>query len=116
MLWRCVESTECDLYWTSSREFFHAYRADRALISAFGLTLKDGLVDPSPIYDSMKRVMCRSARQRIAMIDSHKVGRSALSKVMAVTEIDILVTNHDADPDIINELEERGLDVRLVKY
>ena len=99
-----------------AENFFHAYRADRTIISAFGLTLKDGLVDPSPIYDSMKRVMCRSARQRIAMLDSYKVGRSALSKVMGITEIDILVTNHDADPDIVNQLRDRGLDVRLVKY
>jgi len=98
-----------------AENFFHAYRADRTLISAYGLTLRDGLVDPSPIYDSMKRVMCRSARQRIAMLDSQKIGRSALSKVMAISEIDILVTNDDADPEIIDQLVQRGLDVRLVK-
>jgi len=98
-----------------AENFFHAYRVDRALISASGLTLRDGLVDPSPIYDSMKRVMCRSAREKIAMLDSTKIGKSALSKVMGLTEIDILVTNNDADPGIINALIERGVDVRLVK-
>ena len=97
-----------------AENFFHSYRVDRALISASGLTLKDGLVDPSPIYDSMKRVMCRSARQRIAMLDSTKIGKSALSKVMGLTEIDVLVTNQDADPGIIQALIDRGLDVRLV--
>jgi len=98
-----------------AENFFHAYRADHALISAYGLTVRDGLTDPSPIYDSMKRVMCRSARQRIAMLDSKKIGRSALSKVMAISEIDILVTNEDADPEIIKQLIKCGLDVRLVK-
>lgn len=98
-----------------AENFFHAYRADRTLVSAFGLTSKDGLVDPSPIYDSMKRIMCRSARQRIVMLDSEKIGRSALSRVMALSEIDILVTNQDANPVIINELLKRGLDVRLVE-
>jgi DeoR/GlpR family transcriptional regulator of sugar metabolism len=98
-----------------AENFFHAYRVDRALISAYGVTLKTGLVDPSPIYDSMKRVMCRSARERIAMIDSTKIGRSALSRVMGLSEIDILVTNHDADQQIIQEMVERGVDVRLVK-
>jgi len=97
-----------------AENFFHSYRVDKALISASGLTLKDGLVDPSPIYDSMKRVMCRSARQRIAMLDSTKIGKSALSRVMGLTEIDVLVTNHDADPRIINPLIDKGLDVRLV--
>ena len=97
-----------------AENFFHSYRVDRALISASGLTLKDGLVDPSPIYDSMKRVMCRSARQRIAMLDSTKVGKSALSRVMGLTEFDVLVTNQDADPGIIQALIDKGLDVRLV--
>jgi len=96
-----------------AENFFHSYRVDRALISASGLTLKDGLVDPSPIYDSMKRVMCRSARQRIAMLDSTKIGRSALSRVMGLTEIDMLVTNQDADPGIIHALIDKGVDVRL---
>lgn len=98
-----------------AENFFLSYRADRAFVSAAGLTLKDGLVDPSPIYDSMKRVMCRSARQHIVMIDSMKIGRSALSRVMGLNEIDILITNHDADQNIINALIERGVDVRLVK-
>jgi DeoR/GlpR family transcriptional regulator of sugar metabolism len=97
-----------------AENFFHAYRVDRALISAAGLTLKDGLVDPSPIYDSMKRVMCRSARQRIAVIDSLKIGRSALSRVMGLSEIDLLVTNKDADPGMVQSLQDIGLDVRLV--
>ena len=97
-----------------AENFFHSYRVDRSLISAAGLTLKDGLVDPSPIYDSMKRVMCRSARQRIAMLDSTKIGKSALSRVMGLTEFDVLVTNQDADPGIINALSDKGMDVRLI--
>jgi len=97
-----------------AENFFHSYRVDRALISAAGLTLKDGLVDPSPIYDSMKRVMCRSAREHIAILDSTKIGKGALSRVMGLSEIDILVTNSDADPSIILALKEQGVDVRLV--
>ncbi len=97
-----------------AENFFHAYRVDRALVSAAGLTLKEGLVDPSPIYDSMKRVMCRSARERIALIDSTKIGKNALSRVMGLSEIDILVTNSDADPRMIQAITEMGVDVHLV--
>ncbi len=97
-----------------AENFFHSYRVDRALISASGLTLKEGLVDPSPIYDSMKRVMCRSARQRIAMLDSTKIGKAALSRVMGLTEFDLLITNQDADPGMIQSLIDKGVDVRLV--
>ena len=97
-----------------AENFFHSYRVDRVLVSAAGLTLKDGLVDHSPIYDSMKRVICRSARQRIVMLDSTKIGKTALSKVMGINEMDILVTNQDADPGIIQALEDQGVDVRLV--
>lgn len=97
-----------------AENFFLSYRVDKAIVSASGLTLAQGLVDPSPIYDSMKRVMCRSARKHIVMLDSTKIGKSALTKVMSLGEVDILVTNHDADPEIITALIERGMDVRLV--
>jgi DeoR/GlpR family transcriptional regulator of sugar metabolism len=98
-----------------AENFFLSYRVDKAIVSAAGLTLKDGLVDPSPIYDSMKRVMCRSAREHIVVLDSNKIGKPALSRVMGLSEIDILVTNSDADPEIIDALIESGLDVRLVE-
>ena len=97
-----------------AENFFLSYRVDRTFISAFGVTVKDGFVDPSPIYDSMKRVMCRSARQRIVMMDSRKIGRTALSRVMGLNEIDILITNDDADPNIIAAIRSQGVDVRLV--
>ena len=97
-----------------AENFFHAYRADRALVGAAGLTLKDGLVDPSPIYDSMKRVMCRTAHERIVMMDSTKIGKGALSRVMGLHEMDILVTNSDADQEIVQALIDLGVDVRLV--
>lgn len=96
-----------------AENFFMSYRVDYALVGAAGLNLKDGFVDPSPIYDSMKRVMCRSARKRIVMLDSSKIGKPGLSKVMGIGEVDILVTNVDADPQIISVLQEKGLDVRL---
>ena len=96
-----------------AENFFHAYRVDRVLVSAAGLTLRDGLVDHSPIYDSMKRVILRSARQRIVMLDSTKIGKTALSKVMGINEMDILVTNSDADPVVVQALEDQGVDVRL---
>jgi DeoR/GlpR family transcriptional regulator of sugar metabolism len=97
-----------------AENFFLSYRAEMAIVSAFGLTLEQGLVDPSPIYDSMKRVMCRSARKHVAMLDSSKIGKRALTQVMALSEIDILVTNHDADPKIIAALIAYGMDVRLI--
>jgi DeoR/GlpR family transcriptional regulator of sugar metabolism len=97
-----------------AENFFLSYRVDRTFISASGVTIKDGFVDPSPIYDSMKRVMCRSARQRIVMMDSRKIGRTALSRVMGLNEVDILVTNDDADPRIIEAIRAQGVDVRLV--
>jgi DeoR/GlpR family transcriptional regulator of sugar metabolism len=48
------------------------------------------------------------------MLDSTKIGKSALSRVMGLTEIDMLITNQDADPVIINALIEKGVDVRLI--
>ena len=97
-----------------AENFFLSYRVDRAFVSASGVTVKDGFVDPSPIYDSMKRVMCRSARQRIVMMDSSKIGKSALSRVMGINEVDILITNKNAEAEIIDSIRDRGVDVRLV--
>jgi DeoR/GlpR family transcriptional regulator of sugar metabolism len=48
------------------------------------------------------------------MMDSRKIGRTALSRVMGLNEIDILITNDDADPNIIAAIRSQGVDVRLV--
>ena len=57
--------------------------------------------------------MVANARRVIALIDASKLDRTALSFFAAVTAIDVLLTDDGADPRVVAQLRERGLEVHV---
>ena len=45
------------------------------------------------------------------LADSSKLGREHLVRFAAVEDVDVLVTDAEADADLLTELEDRGLEV-----
>lgn len=84
--------------------FFSDFRADTFFVSGTGLTASDGLTDPNLLEIQVKRAMKRASRRVIAMIDSSKIGMRSLAQIFPLTEVDILVTDSDASPVILDDL------------
>jgi DeoR/GlpR family transcriptional regulator of sugar metabolism len=57
--------------------------------------------------------MHRSAEQTILMVDSSKFGRRSLAQILPFSEIDVLVTDSGAPPDILDELRAMGIEVHI---
>ena len=87
--------------------------ADTAFISARGLSLQRGLTEANSYEAALKETMVTNAARVIALIDSSKLGRTALSFFAPVAAVHVLVTDDGADPQTIERLRESGLDVRL---
>ncbi|NMB86986.1 MAG: DeoR/GlpR transcriptional regulator [Chloroflexi bacterium] len=94
--------------------FFQSMRVDKAFFGASGLTLEDGVTDPTPLYVPLKNAMKNNAQQIILLLNSSKLNQRSLVNVMHLGEVDILVTNADAPPELISRLRQAGVDVRLV--
>jgi DeoR/GlpR family transcriptional regulator of sugar metabolism len=97
-----------------SVDFFGNHRVHKAFLGASGLTIADGFTDPTPLYLPTKRAMMASADQVIIMMDSSKICARSLLQVASFDEVDKLVTDSGAPPEIMASLNEHGVDVHVV--
>ena len=94
-------------------DFFRNHRVHKAFLGASGLTIADGFTDPTPLYLPTKRAMMASADQVILMMDSSKICVRSLLQVASFVEVDNLVTDSGAPPEIMASLKEKGVDVHV---
>lgn len=88
-------------------------RVDVAFIGANALSAEFGLSTPDAEEASVKRAMVRSAQRVVVLADCSKLGREHLVRFAPLDAIDVLVTDDAADPDLVAELEARGVEVVL---
>lgn len=96
-----------------AESFFSGVRVNKVFFSAKGVTANDGFTDPTPLYSQLKQVMKTSAEQTIMLMDSSKLGVRSLVRVMALEQVDILVTDAAAPEPLIAELRQKGLEVHI---
>ncbi|MFJ7067725.1 DeoR/GlpR family DNA-binding transcription regulator [Streptomyces sp. NPDC101115] len=63
---------------------------------------------------SANRAMAERADRVVVVADSTKLGRRAFARVCTITEIDVLVTDHDAPDEFVEQLTSQGVDVHCV--
>lgn len=89
--------------------------ADTAFVSARGLSLERGLTEANPYETALKEIMVANATRVVAVVDSSKLNRTALSTFAETPSIDVLVTDDGADPGIVEGLRSIGVEVHLAK-
>lgn len=87
--------------------------ADTAFISARGLSAQSGLTEASPYESALKEIMVANATRVVALVDSSKLERNALSFFAPLTAVQTLVTDDGADPALLARLREAGVEVRV---
>jgi DeoR family transcriptional regulator, fructose operon transcriptional repressor len=88
-------------------------RVDVAFLGANGITAAHGFTTPDEAEASVKRAIVRAAQRVVVLADSSKLGREHLMRFAAPDDVDVLVTDSDADPEGVAELEATGLEVVL---
>jgi DeoR family transcriptional regulator of aga operon len=59
----------------------------------------------------VKRRLLAASRRRIVLADGSKLGTVHLARLCRLDEVDAVVTGPSADPGVVDELRERGVDV-----
>jgi DeoR family fructose operon transcriptional repressor len=95
--------------WTSRR--LNTLSADLALIGVNGLTSSHGLTTTNPEEAAAKRAMLQAARRRVVPVISGKLGRNSFCSFAAVSEVDLIITDEHANPDLVRELAAAGPEV-----
>jgi DeoR family transcriptional regulator of aga operon len=73
-------------------------QVDLAFIGVNGIEAEHGVTNANMAEAEMKSLFIKTARRRILVADSGKVGNVALAKVASLQEIDLLITDEQADP------------------
>jgi DeoR family fructose operon transcriptional repressor len=84
---------------------------DALFMSCDGLSFQHGLTTPYREEHTIKRVMIERARRVIAMVDSSKFGNVQMFSFATFDEIDVLVTDTEADDEAVAFLTSHEISV-----
>ena len=84
---------------------------DIAVLGVDGITVATGASTHNEGEAAVNREMASRAQKMVVVADASKLGRSAFARICTVTDIDVLVTDDSADPQVVSELQEAGVEV-----
>jgi len=86
-------------------------RVDVVFLGTNGITVGHGFSTPDEAEAATKRAMVRAAQRTVVLADSSKLGREHLLRFAPIEDVDVLVTDAEADPATVAQLEESGIEV-----
>ena len=86
-------------------------RADVVFLGTNGISAGHGFSTPDEAEAAVKRAMTRAGQRVVVLGDSSKLGREHLVRFATVEDVDVLVTDDEADPAVVAELESSGIEV-----
>ncbi|NIK68605.1 DeoR/GlpR family DNA-binding transcription regulator [Paenibacillus sp. BK720] len=97
-----------------AEEFFSRFHADTLFLSALGYTPEAGFTDPNLMDTQVKKIMMRSAKKVVMLLDSSKIGKRFFSPVAALTDIHVFVTDDNLTHDHRKLIEESGVELHII--
>ncbi|TFV73348.1 DeoR/GlpR transcriptional regulator [Blastococcus sp. CT_GayMR19] len=88
-------------------------RVDVAFMGTNGITTSYGFTTPDEDEALVKRSMVSAGQRVVVLADSSKLERETLIRFAAPEDVDVLITDDGADPDVLAALEKAGIEVVL---
>lgn len=82
-----------------------------AVIGADAVGASSGAMAYDEDEAAANTLLARRAERVIVAADSHKIGQRAFARILPVSEIDVLVTDKDADPGVVEGFTRAGVEV-----
>ena len=82
--------------------------ADVVFLGTNGVTVERGLTTPDLAEAQVKRALVAAARRVVVLADHTKLGVSDFALVAPLSAVDVLVTDTDAAPELVDEVEAAG--------
>ena len=89
-------------------------QADRLYLGADGVDPQIGVMTPHLLEAQLNAKMIHISRQVVVVADSSKFMRRNISMIARVEQIHMLITDRAAPAEAVEELRQRGVEVRLV--
>jgi DeoR family fructose operon transcriptional repressor len=82
--------------------------ADVAFLGTNGLSAEHGLTTPDLAEAAVKRALVAGARRTVVLADHTKLGRVDFAHVAPLAEVDTVITDSGAEPELVDEIEAAG--------
>jgi DeoR family transcriptional regulator, aga operon transcriptional repressor len=92
-------------------ELLRTIRANIAFVGCNGVDLAAGVTNVNLPEAEVKRQMLDAVRRRVVLADGTKLGHVELARVCGIEDVDVLITDGDADPDLVTAIRARGHEV-----
>lgn len=90
---------------------FATVNVGMAIVGADGISADGGVTTYDETEARTNHAMVSHARTTVVVADSSKIGNVALAPVAAASDVDILITDGDADPVQLQKLRNAGITV-----
>jgi DeoR family transcriptional regulator, aga operon transcriptional repressor len=87
--------------------------AGTAFVGCNGVDIERGVTNVNLPETEIKRLILRASQRRVVCADASKLGQVALAHVCDLDDVDLLITDADADPELVASLRDTGLQVQL---
>ncbi len=99
------------IHGANAENHLNQYRFDKVFLGVDGFDLESGITTPHKGEAQLNRIMCRVAKQVIAVTDSSKFDQKSFCIITAAKNIDVLITDSGIPDLYIAQLEQHGVTV-----
>jgi len=92
----------------TAERFFDQFFADRAFVAASGVHPKAGITGERLEETALRQAILAQANETYVLADAAKLGRIAVGRVCPLSAVTAVVTDGDADPDVVRAIEHAG--------
>lgn len=86
---------------------------DKAFIAVNGISMKRGLTTPNIDTAGYKTELINAANEVIVLADNSKLNQNKFVKFADVSDVDLIITDENADDVFIEEAKKAGIDVQI---
>lgn len=97
-----------------SQGFLNDLWLDILFLGANGVSLQGGITTPNLAEAETNSRLVSRAKSVVVVADHSKLGRTAFGHIADLAQVDLLITNREADGEFIKEAQKLGLTVQLV--
>jgi DeoR/GlpR family transcriptional regulator of sugar metabolism len=109
-----LRATAVSLTGALAADLLGKVHASLGFFGAKGLTTTKGLTDVNLQEVEMKAAMAAVCERVVAIVDHTKLGEVGLATFVPLRRVALVITDDEADPRTVAELERAGVEVRLV--
>jgi DeoR/GlpR family transcriptional regulator of sugar metabolism len=107
-----LDNEEFAIYGESVEEGICRYNLDIAFISVNAISLDKGLTDFRQGQPAVIRAMINSAKQAVAVVDSHKFETVSFMNVCAIQDLHAIVTDSSLDQMTLQKYKDQGIIIK----